>query len=212
LDFDFKGFRMSKDLEEDEYRTRLFSPTRLNYKFDSFEKITLPSVLNQTNQNYIWYIYTSEYLPEVYKKKLIDMTKNAPICIFYVKSFREFHARNNLTKNFDSNFCTIRLDDDDGLSPNFIDNLQKYKNEDKSIISHPMGNKVTIQDEKVIKGIECNIPKIAIGLCAIGMNIFNCGNHMKLHKHFKVLYDNTPNMYLYNCSENNDSQTKFQKL
>jgi hypothetical protein len=205
LDYDFKGFWISKKIDKETYSERLFSSKRLDYKFTSFEKITLPSILNQTNQSYVWHIYASEYLPEIYKKKLMELTKpHASIHIYYIKTFKEFN-----TLHFEDNYCTMRLDDDDGLSPNFIENLQKYKNERNTIVSCPNGNHVKIENDQVVIGEKIISPNAALGLCAIGMNIYHCGNHMKVAEKFKVIYDNTPKMFLLNANENCDTERKF---
>lgn len=205
FDFNFKGYRITKELDKDTYYNQLFSSERLNHKFKVFEKITLASILNQTNQNYIWHIYTSEYLPENYKLKLKDLTmSHKSIRVYYIKSFKEF---NKIL--FDSEYCTIRIDDDDGLSPYFIENLQKYKNDINTIISHQNGNYVTITNDELVIGEQILYPNIALGLCAIGMNIYTCGNHVKIATKFKVIYDNAPNMYLVNADDNCDTKRKF---
>ena len=208
-DFNFKGFELTKNKnsdEQEEYKKKLFSEDRLNYKFNSFEKITLPSVVNQTNKNFIWYIYASIYLPDVYKKRLLDITeKYTNIKCIFIKSFDEF----NKIEYINSKYCTMRLDDDDGLSVKFIESINQYKNLDKVIISHPHGVKFTLQNNYVIYGNKIFIKKIALGLCAIGMNIYECGDHTKVDKKFKVLYDIKPRMYIMNCSEFCDSQRKL---
>jgi Putative rhamnosyl transferase len=204
-------FKLRRNKNKDEFFNKLFSTNRLNSKFTTFEKITLPSILNQSNKNYIWNIYTSEYLPEEYKNRLIELTSpHKKINIHYVKSFKYFDKSvDNVTKNKTFKYCTIRLDDDDGLSANFIENLQKYKNEDKTIISHPKGTRVTIKDDKLVLGKKISKLNNAQGLCGIGMNIYSCGNHMKVAEKFKVIYDNTPNMYLVNCDYHCDTKRKF---
>lgn len=50
---------------------------------------------------------------------------------------------------------------------------------------------------------------IAVGLCAIGMNIYNCGNHTTINKRYNIIYNNQPDMYLLNCSEYCDSIRTF---
>ena len=197
-DYNTKHFKATRNLNKFEYKKQLFSEDRLNYKFKSFELITLPSVLNQTNQNYIWYIYSSIYLPEIYKQRLLDLTNNNPkiICTF-IESFKYFNKINQIN----TKYCTIRLDDDDGLSHTFIEKLNLFKHEkDKTIISHPNGRKCKINNGNVIHGTAVHIKNVAIGLCAIGMNIYNCGDHTSVHKKFRVIYNNTPNMYMVNCS------------
>jgi hypothetical protein len=212
FDYNFKGYEITRNNSKEEYYDLLFSPKRLNYKFNFFEKTTLPSILNQTNKSYIWNIYTSEYLPEEYKNKLIELTSPyKEINVYYVESFKCFYKSiTNIIKNAKVKYCTIRLDDDDGLSDNFIENLQKYKTIDKVIISHPNGTMVTIKDDKVISGKKVSRLNNAQGLCAIGMNIYSCGNHTKVVEKYRVIYDNNPDMYLVNCDEEyTDTKRKF---
>jgi hypothetical protein len=194
LDFNFKGYRLtrknSKNIQD--YKNKLFAKNRLDYKFDSFEKITLPSIVNQTNQNYVWEIYTSKFLPEEYKERLIKLTKPYDkIKIYFIESFKDF---NNSEKTTD-NYCTARLDDDDGLNKDFIEKLQKFENHKNTIVSFPCGQKVTIQNNEIIYGVKMEYKKIAIGLCAINMNIYNCGEHTLVDRKYKVIYDSTPDMY-----------------
>jgi len=188
------------------YKNKIFNTERLEYKFKSFEFVTLPSVINQTNKNYLWYIYYSEYLPPNFRERLLNITKkyNQIICK-PIKSFKYFNKI--ILKN--NKYCTIRLDDDDGLSKNFVQSLNKYKHLDKVIISHPYGLNFTIKDNKIIYGKQKTAKNIALGLCAIGMNIYHCGNHTKVHKNYRVIYDSTQNMYLLNCSKFTDSGRKF---
>tara|TARA_Y100001970_G_C14241501_1_gene865180 strand:+ start:1161 stop:1814 length:654 start_codon:yes stop_codon:yes gene_type:complete len=206
FDYDFKGYKLTRDLDIEEYKSYLFSKERLDYKFNSFEKITLPSIVSQTNDNYIWEIYTSEYLPIEYKNRLLASTnKYKNIKIFFINSFKEFNKSNKI----EGKYCTVRLDDDDGLNKNFVEILQKYKDKTKEIISFPEGKKCTISNNKIIYGENVEIKNIAIGLCAIDMDIYNCGEHTKVNNKFKVTYDMTPDMYLINCSEFCDTKRKF---
>ena len=56
-----------------------------------------------------------------------------------------------------------------------------------------------------------NQRNIAVGLCAINMNIYDCGNHTKVHNKYSVIYDKTPDMYYINCGEFCYSGRKFIK-
>ena len=88
FDYDFKGYKLTKNLGIEEYKSYLFSKERLDYKFDSFENY-LPSIVSQTDNNYIWEIYTSEYLPIEYKNRLLASTnKYKNIKIFFINSFK----------------------------------------------------------------------------------------------------------------------------
>ena len=203
-----RSFQMARG-EQDKYKSILFDPKRLDYKLKSFEKITLPSVVNQTNKNYKWYIFASSYLPEQYKKRLCQLTKKySRIQCKFIPSFKEFNQWKPEPNV--SSYCTIRLDDDDGLHTSFFQQLQKYKKYNKCIVSFPMGKRVSIQNGNIKYGSVYKARNIAIGLCAIGMNIYHCGEHTKVHQKYKVFYNNTPRMYLINCSPYCDTKRGFR--
>ena len=128
-------------------------------------------------------------------------------CIF-IKSFNEFNKFNIPN---DIEYCTIRIDDDDSLSLIFLEQLQKYKEYKNQIINFPIGITYTLVNNKPIYGKIFNQRNIAVGLCAINMNIHNCGNHTKVHNKYLVIYDKTLDMYYINCGEFCDSGRKFIK-
>ena len=52
------------------------------------------SVLNQTYKDWEWHIFTSNELPENYKKKLEQLTSSyTSIKICYIKNFKEFNFK-----------------------------------------------------------------------------------------------------------------------
>lgn len=165
--------------------------------------MTLPSVLKQTNTAYTWYIYTSNILPEKYKTKLLTLTKKYPqIKCKFIESFKEFI----FTPEREEPYCTVRLDDDDGLHANFLTNLQKYKTYNGTIISHSHGLKYRLKEGNVELGSPIVYKNIALGLCAIGKNIYECGAHTEIAEKHKVIYDETPDMYYLCYSELCDSK------
>ena len=209
FDINYKGFILTRNATSiEKYKSTLFSEKRLQYKFESFEKITLPGIVNQTNSNYIWEIYASTYLPIKYKKRLLEITKKyKQIKIFFIDSFENF----NNSDKINDKYCTVRLDDDDGLNINYVEIIQKYKNENNTIISFSYGKLCTINEGKIIYGKEIMKKNNAQGLCAIGMNIHDCGDHTKVGRKYKVIDDSTPFMYLLNCSVFCDTKRIFKK-
>jgi hypothetical protein len=187
----------------------LFSKDRLDFKFFAFDKITHTSVINQTYTNYRWLIYASNYLPQIYKEKL-NKYKNTNIDIIYVNHFRDMWiSKKEILKN-KNNYTTIRLDDDDGLSPKFLENINKYSNQKNKIISFPNGIKYTIDHKNdIIFGSKISWPKIALGLTAIEFDIYLAGNHMKIDKKYEIIYDNTKDSYLVCCSKFCDTKRPF---
>src|SRR4051812_32620479 len=90
----FRGFRLSTDYKPQEYERRLYSEERMKHKFQIFELNTFPSVVNQTNREWHWLIYTSDRLPEKHMarlKSLVGTYEN--IEILQVRDFPEFFER-----------------------------------------------------------------------------------------------------------------------
>ena len=162
LDHNYKSFRMTREMLISEYKRKLFDEKRMEYKFESFEKITLPSIVNQTNKNYIWEIYSSTFLPSEYKKRLLrDTKKYKNIKLFFINSFEEFFLRmKELPYGKIDKYCTVRLDDDDGLSNNYIEKVNQYSEKTGSVISFPNGQFVTIENSLIKSSISFNKSKI----------------------------------------------------
>jgi hypothetical protein len=202
---------ITRNLEEkDKLKDILFDKSRLDEKFFTFENITYNSIISQTNKNFIWIILTSTYLPEKYKKFLYTFSCEY-IKIIEVDNIKEF---NNYIKNisYEKDFSTVRLDDDDGLNPNFIEKLNDiYNQSDKNeVVSFIKGRKITSKNEKFyIEKEIISAKNIALGLTKFNGNIYSLGNHNKIHIQNKVIYDETPNMYLLYASENCDTKRKF---
>jgi hypothetical protein len=210
-DINFKGFRMTRENEDEtEYKSKLFSESRLDFKFNVFKKMTVPSILNQQKKNYTWLIYSSIYLPEKYKNELeIIAKKSNKIKLIYVDSFNTF--MNDIDKQIkDKNYSTIRIDDDDGLIPVYLNLLEKYKNNHGSIISFPNGIIFMIdENQEIIYGKKKVFQNNAQGLVAINMNIYKCGNHMEINNKYNVIYDNFDDVYYMCCSDWCDTMRKF---
>jgi hypothetical protein len=190
-------------------KENLFAEKRLDFKFMVFDKMTYASIKNQNYHNYTWLIYASIYLPTIYKNKLEQYAENN-IKIIYVENFRAMNNDiNNNIKNA-NDFTTIRLDDDDGLCPEFLENLNKYSKEKNKIISFTNGIKYTIDNKNnIIFGSKISWPRNAFGMSAIEFNVFSAGNHNRVHTKHEVIYDHTPDSYYACCSEFCDTKRKF---
>ena len=205
-DFKHKAFKITECRNRDRYKSKLFSSKRLRFKFNVFEKMTLPSVLNQTNKNWIWYIYASSFLPEEFKERLLTITKkHSQIRCKFIDSFEEFIFSPD--KEDKSNYCTMRLDDDDGLNPLFLENLQKYEMFKGFIVTHKRGITFSIENDNIEYGKRISYRLGGVGLVAIGMNIYKCGHHMRLGETFKkrIKCDVTEEMFYLCCSDYCDS-------
>ena len=177
----------------------LFNPKRMEEKFHIFDAITVPSMKKQTDTNFTWLIYSSSSLPEEYKERLLEY-KDSNIHIKFVKNFEEMNA--DIIQQLDGkkNDSTTRLDDDDGMSPDFLKTLNKYESNENHIISFPHGKKIKrVKNAYVTKG-NVNYKKIATGLSAINTNVFSMGNHRKVNKKNPIIYDSLKDAYTVFCA------------
>jgi hypothetical protein len=207
FDPQFNGFKITnlrKAITPEEIETlrdTLFSDERLEFKFKVFEKVTLPSIVNQTFKNFIWLIYTSKYLPEKFKDRLENLVKPfSMIKVKYVDTMME--AFSDIDREISHpEYATIRLDDDDGLCPTFIEWLDEHKTKEEIVVSFPYGTNFELRDDEIYEGSEVNFPKNSMGLALFNSNIYlNGGRHTKIDEKFPVIYDTRKKAYLSCCS------------
>lgn len=119
-------------------REKLFDSERLEERLWSFEHITLASLKAQTDQNFILLVLASSHMPDVYKNRLADICRsyqNVKLKFFDVMTAKK--AQISLLKSLEislSDCIQFRLDDDDGLSDNYIQELRKTAEE--AVVNH----------------------------------------------------------------------------
>jgi hypothetical protein len=205
----FKGFRISRYYDPKEYEKRLFDADRLNHKFDTFQNLTLPSVIGQSLGDWKWLIYTSDRMPEEYMKRLRALVSGHPnISLIPIKDFDEFFEKDK-TYNYEISYATVRLDDDDGLNNCFVERLQQYIKKVGSIVCFTEGTLVKYEKGRVVRGEKVSELNNAQGLAGIGVKIYSCGRHSDINERYDVIYDSTPDMFLINCSPFADTKRGF---
>jgi hypothetical protein len=208
----FRGFRLTADYDQKEYERRLFDKDRLNHKFDTFQKITLPSIVEQSCDNWKWLIYTSDRMPDEYMKRLRALLKDyTNIELITVKGFGEFFEKTS-SYNYENSFATVRIDDDDGLNNCFVEKLQEYSKDVGSIVSFTEGTLVKYAKGRVVMGEKVSAKNSALGLTGIGIKIYSTGRHSDIDTRYNVIYDSTPDMFLLCCSPFADTKRGFTAL
>lgn len=208
----FGGFRLSKNYGPMEYERRLFDKARLNHKFDTFQNITLPSIVQQACNDWEWIIYTSDRMPAEHMEFLRTLVKDYKnIVLIIVRNFSEFFEKVS-SYNYEKPFATVRIDDDDGLSNCFVEKLQQYTSHVGSIVSFTEGRLVRLVNGKLFIGKKFSGENGALGLSGIEINIYNCGSHSDIDKRFNVIYDRTPDMFFLTCSPFTDTKRGFTAL
>lgn len=119
----------------DKHSTPLFgaSDNWLKKRFELFEDFCLPSVKSQSNKNFKWLVYFSTDTSDTYKEKIRSIQLDFPN--FLPKFIPGMNELVNSIKSDikiecndfnNSIIITTRLDNDDALHENFINNIQIF--------------------------------------------------------------------------------------
>jgi hypothetical protein len=119
-------------------------PTWLAERFELFERYCLPSLIAQTEQNFIWLIFFDEATPEPFRQRVLDLpARHPPIRPVFCKtlplSLVKDSIRSAITGQPDW-LLTSRVDNDDGLHPGFVAALQKGQSlQQAEVLNFPLG-------------------------------------------------------------------------
>lgn len=171
----------------------------LDYRLDLFYKYAFPSVVNQTNKNFQWWIYFDISTPEIYKFKINEQLKGHKfISIFYKKgSFGDLviHLKNDLKLTLSSNIkylITTRIDSDDLIHMDIVDKIQdKFKNQKFASINFNRGFVYDVSTGVLASAINLSNPFISLIEQVHNFNFRTvyCQEHsrfIKQNKHLQV--------------------------
>lgn len=112
----------------------------LDNRFELFEKYCLPSVINQSNQNFVWCLCFDIDTPVEYKNKIDSILKNYKnYKAIYIDGFPSLKKetinfiKSNITNN-DKFIITSRLDNDDIIHKDYVKTIQNLFIEEKNTI------------------------------------------------------------------------------
>ncbi|WP_142785569.1 glycosyltransferase [Changchengzhania lutea] len=118
----------------------------LEKRIDLFLRFCLPSVLNQTSKNFYWLIFFEEGTQRYLAKVLEELKMNSFIIPIFVNGMDGFNTAlrskiHELMPITTSRLITTRLDNDDAIHKDFIENIQKASNEniDKMLLDFSNG-------------------------------------------------------------------------
>lgn len=132
----------------------ILSKAWLDDRFELFETYCLPSVANQSNQNFTWLILFDIDTPKVFKTQIESLIKGySNFTVLYIDGFKELTTsvsafiKNNIAKE-DKYIITTRLDNDDVLHKDFIKTIQAhYVEKDNCLIDLQKGYQLIIEDQ-----------------------------------------------------------------
>ena len=117
--------------------------TYLSQRFDLFERYTLPSMMAQTDMDYIWLVLFHRETSSIFKKKIDSYVQKYPqFCPLYLDAQEGERYVSILSDYIRKKFpneqlITIRLDNDDMLCSVFIEYAKNYfiKNKHVKVLS-----------------------------------------------------------------------------
>lgn len=214
----------------DTYKNTLFNDKRLKLRFELFKNLTLPSLAQQkliqerlegtdTHKLQV-FLATSQQLPEKYKQKLDELAREFRwLNICYLPSSGvglETVATDYIERLFSNIekpilYSSIRLDDDDILSVDFLNRLETYVTKENigRAITFANGYYGVYSSEKnsFTKTSDIFYPKLALGLAFVNKydkngysnkikTIYGAGNHSLIDRRVPVITDGKKPSYI----------------
>lgn len=111
-------------------RAELYDPARLARRFRTFEEITLPSIIGQTEKNFTYHIITSSGLPEPWMTRLRTLCDGVEaIRLTVTDSVTLSDVTQPILDDLQSrhdNVLQFRLDDDDAIADHYIQLVHEH--------------------------------------------------------------------------------------
>ncbi len=196
----------------------LYAADRMELRFFLFENFLVPSLKSQSDKNFICLILTSDIMPAIYKDRLRDICANNPNLELLVSSELTVHEAlwpriSTLNTLAGRPLVQFRIDDDDCLSRDYIQELRGYmvRLGDRMPIGYSRANGLVItnyQTDNKMFIYQANLPFNSMGT-AIRVHgertIFSFG-HNALHKRFPAIVDNSGMGYISIKIDGHDSE------
>lgn len=198
--------------------TDLYAQERMELRFFLFENFLVPSLEAQLDKNFICLILTSDIMPETYKTRLHDICAASPNLELLVSSEVTVHEAlwpriSELNSLAGRPLVNFRIDDDDCLSRDYIQELRSFMNRlgDRVPVSYSRSNGLVITSYDADKETfiyKANLPFNSMGT-AIRVHgertVFSFG-HNALHKRFPAIVDNSGMGYISIKIDGHDSE------
>ncbi len=210
--------RLQPDAEDAALAT-LYDETRMARRFHLFERLTVPSLMAQTDQDFQILIMSSDVMPDPYKERLWHIAARLPqakiVYSRYRKSMLSYkkHMDDALGPDMTGTALHFRLDDDDALAHSYIARLRQMSGAmparthfsfPKGILLFPATSENTDGTSLMIK-----VYLTALGLAWISDASFLrppfAMAHMQLWREWPVLSDPTFPAYIRAMHFNNDT-------
>jgi hypothetical protein len=206
-------FRWSKELypkrfpNKGAYNKWLYDEKRLQKRMEIFEAITKYSIQSQTYDNYEWIFYIGKGLPSKYKDYISEINKSK---LIVTDNYKDIDYENFNSSKED--YISIRLDDDDGLHPTYLEKIKDF-NKPNEIIAPLYGQYFNLLKDGKIQAHSMN-NKNGIKACGVGVcnkNIHTLKNHSKFHERFPINFIEDKKMFFVSVGEHTSVNRKLRK-
>lgn len=135
----------------------LYAPERMARRFASFENVTLPSILAQSDQDFTYVVITSQAMPEIYKARLAELcARSKAIRLVIADSPELTDVTTPILQDLSDRHEQVvqfRLDDDDAIAQRYVERVHDYSERmrglDAFALTFARGlSSVTYPDEK----------------------------------------------------------------
>lgn len=221
------GWRSSASKEKD----ALFDAGRLERRAYFFEKVTLRSLADQTDEDFVLNVLASEDMPKPFANRLTEACKDilgdrAHIIFGASEAPPRVHFRSYRWEHHSSDkWCAqVVLDDDDAVSMDFNEKLKaeaksveslRSRGEKFGCISFANGLTALFRDG-TLEMHRLNKPAINLGLAIVApsksrYNLFDIShNNVPRDRPTRVIYSQTP-YYIRSLHDDNDSRGRYQE-
>jgi len=209
------SWKKAKDVDFETYILNTLNEDRLRARLFLTRSLTIPSIQEQIipidcNVKIQTLIVTTEILPPTITieiNKIIEQHNNIhaiyvpidkPVFTSMIDQFVQDTARKG------ARLVTVRIDDDDALSLNYVKNCMPYFqfHADSFVLSFSTGYVVEHDAGRFINPRKYSFPKIALGLAyapAIGeyKNIYSLGSHIDIDRIATCFIVHKPEMFFW---------------
>jgi hypothetical protein len=124
----------------------------LSHRFKLFETYCFPSVRNQTNQDFVWYVFFDTQTPEPYRSKILELHRvYSNFRPLFINDFTELlpvvraEIRKSLTPE-NTHVLTSRMDNDDSIHQEYVSEIQKtFKGQSEILVDIIDGYNLSIE-------------------------------------------------------------------
>ncbi len=211
----YPGFDTIEDMEG-----FLFAEDRLERRFALFEAYCLPSLRQQTDQDFTCILLVGANMPDPWKQRLRETTAGIP-CVSIVEAEPQHHysgiknAFRDVPHQGYTHRTTFRFDDDDAIDDQFVERLKDMAprvamiggEDNPASIAHNLGFYLERREDKTLVYPTCERTPLSVGAALIAPvsyreNIYRV-DHRQLPQYFNAYSDTQHYAYVRTIHQDN---------